>query len=123
MKTRRQRLDAALCLAVGIFYLVNRLWLRDVVSGWLGWFLGCYANDTAAGLAMVAWLDLLLELGGRSSIRWPLALPYLLLCGFVWEVLAPLWKVGAVFDPWDFAAYLAGGALYFLLATIQIKAK
>lgn len=104
MKTRRQRLDAALCLAVGIFYLVNRLWLRDVVSGWLGWFLGCYANDLAAGLAMVAWLDLLL-------------------CGFVWEVLAPLWKTGAVFDPWDFAAYLVGGVLYFLLATIQIKAK
>jgi len=30
---------------------------------------------------------------------WKQTVPYLLLCGFVWEVLAPLWKPGAVCDP------------------------
>ena len=41
--------------------------------------------------------------------------PLLLLAGLVWECLAPLWKAGAVFDPWDFLAYQVGGGLYLLL--------
>ena len=52
-------LDGALCAGAGMFYLVNRLWLSPAVSGPLGWFLTCYANDCFAGLAIAAWADLL----------------------------------------------------------------
>ena len=114
---RRQWLDAALCAAAGAFYLVNRAWLRDATGGWAGWFLVCYANDIAAGMAISAFFDLMLSFGGRTPLRSPVWLGLFLLgCGFVWEVLAPLWKSGAVFDPWDFPAYLAGGVLFLLLA-------
>jgi len=112
---RMQRLDAALCVAAGGFYLVNRLWLRESAAGWLGWFLRCYANDIVAGMAMSAFLDLMLLLGGKKPLRSPAQLGLFLLgCGFVWEVLAPLWKNGAVFDPWDFLAYQAGGVIFLL---------
>lgn len=113
---REQRLDAALCAAAGGFYLVNRLWLRETAGGWTDWFLVCYANDIAAGMAISAFLDLMLSLSGRTPLRSPVRLGLFLLgCGFVWEVLAPLWKSGAVFDLWDFPAYLAGGILFLLL--------
>ena len=46
---RKKRFDLAVLLAAGGFYLVNRLWLSRAVSGPVGWFLSCYANDIFAG--------------------------------------------------------------------------
>lgn len=121
MSRAAQRDIAALCAAGG-FYLINRLWLLQATDGRLNWFLACYANDIFAGLAIVAWLDLLLRWGRLPPVRsWRAIVPFLLLCGLVWEVLAPLWKAGAVFDPWDFPAYQAGGALWFLLQRRSIQ--
>lgn len=112
-----KRVHLTLLLLAGGFYLLNRLVLQPITSGWLHWFLVCYANDLFAGLAMVAWTDLLLELGRLPPIRsWRQTVPLLFLCGLVWEVLAPMWKPGAVFDPWDFLAYQVGGILWLLLA-------
>lgn len=109
----RRRFDLVLLLGAGGFYLLNRLWLKQIASGIGGQFLSCYANDIFAGAAIVAWTDLLLRLGRLPPVRsWKMTVPLLLACGFVWEVLAPLWKPGAVFDPWDFAAYQAGGLLW-----------
>ena len=116
MNTRR-RLALGICLASGLFYWFNCRWLRPAVPGWPGWFLTCYANDLFAGLAISAWADLLLGLGRFPPIRsWRQTVPLLLACGLVWEVLAPLWKTGAVLDPWDFLAYQIGGALWLLLS-------
>lgn len=110
-------LNLALLLLAGLFYLANRLVFQTIIGGWLHWFLVCYANDLFAGLAIVAWTDLLLDWGRLPPIRsWKQTVPLLFVCGLVWEVLAPLWKAGAVFDPWDFVAYQAGGLLWLLLA-------
>ena len=85
------------------------------IGGWLGWFLSCYANDIFAGAAITAWADLLLRWGRLTPIRsWRQTVPLLLACGLVWEALAPLVRPAAVFDPWDFLAYQAGGALWLL---------
>lgn len=112
----RRRLDLALCLGVGLFYLLNVCVLRGSVGGAPGWFLACYANDVVAGLAICAWLDLLLSLGRLPPAdSWRVTVPFLLLCALVWEVLAPLWKPEAVGDPWDLLAYQAGGLLWLAL--------
>lgn len=104
----RNRLDLSVLLGAGGFYLLNRLWLARVVQGWP--VLRCYANDLWAGAAILAWTDLLLDWGRLPRLGRPgQTVPLLLLCGLVWEVLAPLWKPGAVFDPWDFLAYQLGG--------------
>ena len=60
---KRRGLDLALCLGAGLFYLLNVHVLRGSVGGAIEWFLACYANDVVAGLAICAWLDLLLSLG------------------------------------------------------------
>lgn len=107
------RFDLAVCLGALAFYLLNRSLLVPVTGGAVGWFLSCYANDLFAGAAIVAWLDLLLRLGRLPPLRsWPWLALFVLACGLVWEVLAPLWKPSAVFDPWDLLAYQAGGALW-----------
>ena len=101
----RRRFDWAVLWAAGGFYLLNRLWLRPTLGGPAGWFLACYA--------IVAWTDLLLRWGRLTPVRsWRQTLPLLMACGFLWEAAAPLCRLGAVFDPWDFAAYQAGGALW-----------
>lgn len=103
-----------------VFYVTNKLALQSAAQGWLRWFLVCYANDIWAGLAILAWVNLLLDLGRLPPLRsWWLSALLLLGCGLVWEVLAPLWKPGAVCDPWDMLAYLAGGAVYRLIASIR----
>lgn len=113
-----KRFDWAVLLAAGAFYLANRLWLSQAAEGWLRWFLTCYANDLFAGAAIVAWTDLLLRLGKLPPLRsWRHTVPLLLVCGLVWETAAPLWKAGAVSDPWDFAAYQIGGMIWLACAS------
>lgn len=99
----------------GGLYWFNRLWLTGVTSGVLQWFLICYFNDILAGLVLPAVASILLLLAGRPALRrwWPTAL-LLLGAGLIWECIAPLWKEGAVFDWWDFAAYQLGGLLYLI---------
>ena len=112
--------DLGLCILAGVFYAANRLWLSPRLGGWPGWFLRCYANDIAAGLAITAWLNLLLRWGRLPPVRsWKQTVPLLLACALVWEALAPFWKAGAVFDPWDFLAYQAGGLGYLALRQVR----
>ncbi|MGI5963585.1 MAG: hypothetical protein ACOX7N_07735 [Lawsonibacter sp.] len=66
---------------------------------------------------MAAWADFLFDIAHLPPIcSWKQTVPLLLICGLVWEVLAPFWKAGAVFDLWDFVAYQVGGFLWLLLS-------
>lgn len=108
----------------GTLYLLNRLWLKTAVSGSLRWFLTCYFNDILAGIVLLAITSILLLAAGRPPLKkWAHSALLLLAAGLVWECLAPFWKPGAVFDWWDFAAYQAGGLLYFLLSNCICRRK
>lgn len=118
------RRDGGVIAACGGLYWLNRLWLRRAADGWLQRFLVCWFSDVLAGLMFPAIVDVLLLAAGRRGVTrvWQTAL-LLLLAGLVWECLAPLWKAGAVFDPWDLLAYQAGGVLYLLLKKAQTERK
>ena len=118
----RRIFDTLICLAALLFYLLNRLCLSPALGGPVGWFLTCYANDIFAGAAIVAWLDLLLNLGRLGQVHsWKQVVLFLLFCGLIWEVCAPAFKPGAVFDLWDFAAYQAGGFLWLFIGRLAIR--
>ena len=80
-------------------------------------FLTWYGYDILAGVFILGFVNLLLVRSGLPfRFHHPAHLfPFLLLCGGVCEGLAPLLKPTAVFDWYDFPAYLSGGALYYLL--------
>lgn len=99
----------------GGLYWLNRLWLSEAAEGGLHWFLTCYFSDILAGLVLPSLTSLLLLAVNRPPLqKWLHTALLLLGAGLVWEYLAPLWKPGAVFDWWDFAAYQLGGLLYYL---------
>lgn len=109
---RRNLFIPAVCASL---YCLNRLWLGKLISGGTGWFLTCYFSDILAGLFLPSIVSLLLLAARRPPMeQWRFIALLLLGAGLVWECLAPLWKVGAVFDWWDFAAYQLGGLLYHL---------
>lgn len=110
-------------MALAVFlYAVNGLFLKRSVPPPLDLFFRCWFNDILAGLFLCAFLNFWLGLWRLRPVRspWPLAL-LLLACGGVWEVATPLWKAGAVFDPLDLLAYLAGGGLYLLLSDTNMN--
>lgn len=112
---------AVLALSAGE-YAANRLFLRAVPDGPIRRFLVCYCNDLFAGATLLAWANLLLEHARfRPLTRLHHTVPLLLICGLVWEILAPLWKAGAVFDPWDFLAYQAGGLVYLSARRLLVR--
>lgn len=118
-----KRIIIILAVCGGLYWL-NRLWLSEITGGGLHWFLTCYFSDILAGLVLPAVVGLILLAAKWPAIRswWPTAL-LMLGAGLVWECLAPLWKPGAVFDWWDFAAYQLGGLLYFLISNCILRRK
>ena len=73
-------------------------------------------------LFMLAWLNLLLGLGRLGRVRsWKQTVPFVLLCALVWELAAPMFKPGAVFDWWDFVAYQAGGLLWLGAERLRVN--
>jgi len=117
-----KRYGFLLVLCAGL-YGAGRL-LGPVLPGGAGWFVRCYFSDVLAGVVLPAVTCLLLMAAGRPPLRRWYAVALLLLgAGLVWECLAPLWKPGAVFDWWDFAAYQLGGLLFRLVSCGKIPQK
>ena len=78
-------------------------------------FLAWYANDVIAGFFLPAFTQFLLARGHFPPLSLSATLLLVPGAGTVWELLPQLWSSSAVADPWDMAAYLAGGALFHLL--------
>lgn len=92
------------------------MWFTHAAGGWLGPFLTGYFSDLLAGALILALLELLLSAGRLPPlIRPAFAALFLLACGLFWELAPLLYKPGSVCDPWDLAAYLAGGLLFLPL--------
>lgn len=119
--SRRTKIDTLLLLTVAGLYLLGPLW-KAMTEGRIHYLLVCYYSDVLAGICFLAWTNLLLQISGRKPLHsfWKTA-ALLWLCGLVWECLAPVWKEGAVFDPWDFAAYQLGGLLYLFITWFRDK--
>ena len=106
-----------LCL---LLYLFNSLWLKGHSEGFLWLFSVSWFSDLLAPVVMLAAANIALMPSGRAIIKLRHVLPFALACGLFWELgalLAPEWapgRPGAVFDPADFIAYLAGGLLFWL---------
>lgn len=104
-----------------IFYVFNQYYKTICPIESLRLFLVCYANDILAGILILAYSNICLSFISKSIIQLPTILWFILGCGFVWEILAPLFKPTAIFDPLDLLAYLIGGIIYWWLQAKCVK--
>ncbi len=107
--------DLVLLAAGFALFFLNDLVLKDLLSQTVfGWLFKNYFNDVLAGLAFMAYTNVLLALfrpkGRIACLRF--AIPYIFACGLFWEFAAPLFVAGSVGDPWDLFAYVVGGIVY-----------
>ena len=81
-----------------------------------------YFHDILAGIAIMAYINTLLNFFGFKVIKSIYhSVSISLLCGIVWEFFAPFLKNSAVFDYLDLIAYCVGASLYQLLINNKCK--
>lgn len=101
------------CVAL---YVLNRWLLQPMLSGAVLNFFSGYFNDILAGCLILAFVNLLLTIAKLPALQYLLpCLIFIFICGLFWELVTPLYLARSVGDPWDIAAYLAGGLLWYLL--------
>ncbi|MBC5737967.1 hypothetical protein [Lawsonibacter faecis] len=100
-------------MAAALLYLCNRLFFLPGTTGAVHLFFAWYFSDLLAGALIPAIAALLLILARLPPLTRPLSVTgFALLCGLFWELVTPLYKPGAVCDPLDLPAYLAGAWIY-----------
>lgn len=101
-----------------IIYLVNKFWLKQVVSHW---FIQCYLNDVMAGVCFSAICQLLICFWIKRQIRDVENILLLYLAGIYWEFITPIYLSWATTDLFDLPAYLLGGFIMIALRKLQRK--
>lgn len=107
-------------LLISCLYCANRFWLKDaVVAPMISYFLRCYFNDCLAGIAVIAYTNLVFGLSrmGKAIVKtYSAAALVCIACGILWEYLLPAFIQHGTSDVWDIAAYVLGGCTYIILA-------
>ena len=108
--------DLVMLAAGFVLFYLNDLALKPLLSdAAFGWLFKNHFNDVLAGLAFMAYTNVLLALfrpKGRI-VRLRFVIPFIFACGLFWECVAPLFVSGSVADPWDLLAYVMGGIVYW----------
>lgn len=108
--------DLIMLVAGFVLFHLNDLALKSLFAYTVfGWLFKNYLNDVLAGLAFMAYTNVLLALfrpKGRI-VRFIAVVLCIFACGLFWECVAPLFVNGSVSDPWDLLAYTTGGCMYW----------
>jgi len=96
-------------LICAILYCANRTVGQKTDS----LFLHCYFNDLIAGIAFPCFVNFLLKIKKRRILKFPSLLVLIIIAGFLWEFVAPLYVPHAVTDVVDLVAYCSGAIIYW----------
>ena len=105
-------------IATPLLYIVNRFYLKNILD-WL--FIQHYFNDILAGMLIVAIVNAMAILGNQRRlllINLVRILLFTFMCGVFWEYVTPLYLTYSVSDPFDIAAYMFGGILYWSIIQV-----
>lgn len=109
-------IDVKTITIVAMAYSCNRFYLKKAVCvPILSYFLKCYFNDCLAGVAIIAYWNVV-----TAKSRWPRlqistlvgAIAICTICGILWEYMLPQVFRHGTSDVWDVAAYVLGGCAY-----------
>lgn len=113
-QVRKQNLVILLCITC--LYCLNRFWLKKVILlPVIGYLLRCHFNDYLAGIAILAYVNLMLSLSkycGKIISTFPKGIGVSLACGLLWEFLLPMVFPHGTSDFLDVLSYVLGGISY-----------
>ena len=119
----KQNIVFLICSAC--LYCLNRFLLKKIVqTPVVGYLLKCHFNDFLAGIAFLAYVNLLLSLSKyrcKVITTFPKGISISLACGVLWEFIFPLLFPHGTSDYLDIIAYILGGIVYILLIRIPNK--
>ena len=99
-------------------YLLNKLLLKNITTGFFHWFLICYWNDFFGAIAFSAAMYLLVFHYAKAELPLHIWIVILFACGIFWEVVTPLFRTNSVGDICDIIAYELGGVVYYVIRKI-----
>lgn len=117
--------DLVLLLTGFALFFLNDLVLKALLSETaVGWLFKNHFNDVLAGLAFLAYTNVLISLFRPKwrFVRLAIIVPYIFACGLFWEYAAPLFVNDSVGDPWDLLAYVVGGLAYWAANMLATRA-
>lgn len=111
--------NAFILLFITGLYCLNRFWLKEIISlPIIGYILKCHFNDFLAGLAILAYINLLLyfsKFRKKIVFSFPIGIFISLACGLLWEYILPLIFPHGTSDPLDVFSYVFGGISYIVI--------
>ncbi len=120
---KKRPLNIILIFIVAILYVVNNIWLKDLVSYNIRWFFVCYFNDFICPLLFLSYCNLLLLTTNREVTSLKAMFLIGLAVGVIWEFGAPILKPTSTTDLMDIVCYLMGSILYWFILRLNIKEK
>ena len=120
---KKRPLNIILIFIVAILYVVNNIWLKDLVSYNIRWFFVCYFNDLICPLLFLSYCNLLLLTTNREVTSLKALFLIGLAVGVIWEFGAPILKPTSTTDLMDIVCYLMGSILYWFILRLNIKEK
>ena len=119
---RKTKSNIFILLLIAAVYSVNRFWLKEAVSHpIIGYILRCHFNDYLAGIAILAYINVLLSI---SKYHEKLIATFFkgffisFLCGLIWEYFLPMIFPHGTSDFVDVISYVLGGITYIGLTRI-----
>lgn len=109
-------LNTAIFLLCFLLYLLNELIFKKLNNIF---FLGYY-NDILAPILLLSYSNFLLSRYNKALVGIK-SFIFIVICSFVWEILALLIKENSVADILDCGAYLLGCMIYNLVIFIFTK--
>lgn len=108
--------NIAIILSIAFAYFINSQIKPLLSDSFFAYLLKCYFNDFMAGILICAYVNFILSISRYKFqiISLPVLLALSLVCGFVWEVVAPRYIQDSVSDVWDIVSYLLGSLAYWL---------
>lgn len=111
-----KRANGILILIVILFYCMNQNFKLVVKTRILRLFMMGYFNDVLCGLGFMAYCNIVSN--KNQIVQLYKILLVLIITGFFWEFVTPLYRQDSVTDGFDILAYIVGGIGYWLLYKI-----
>lgn len=119
--------NRCIIVLVAVLYAINRIYLKQAIdTPVLHYILNCHFNDYLAGIAIICYINLALDLFGyreRTICTYRAAILTTLACGLVWEYALPALFPHGTSDLYDMVSYLLGGCTYIFLPNTIAKTK